>query len=50
MKVMVTDKKMGVENEDDEWLRGKGQVKTHSVLSLRMYLSKALNPSFVCFS
>lgn len=43
---MLTDKEMGVGNEDDEWPRGGRKAsETHSSLSLDMSLSKALNPS-----
>lgn len=46
MKVMLTDKEMGVEDEDDERLRwGEKAGENHSSLSLDMSLSKALNPS-----
>lgn len=46
MKLMVTDKEMGVESEHDEWLRGRKASRTRSSLTLDVSLSKALNPSF----
>ena len=45
VKVMLTDKEMGGEKEDDEWPSGQKASEAHFSLSLDMSLSKALNPS-----